>query len=169
MVTYYAATVKPACKALDPPGISVDCNAVFGAPLMRIPLLLLVLVAVTACHTQGSFVEEERFDELQSEVSNAEELYETLGPPSVTIPRADGNQIWVYEGVYTQADATRYVPLVDIIAGSNSQVCTRLTVVVNKDDGSLSEWDYSSAKDRDYWANTDNSCKNEKKPDTSGS
>lgn len=135
---------------------------------MRTPLLLLAVVAVTGCHTQGSFVEEERFDELQGEVSNAEQLYETLGPPSVTIPRADGNQIWVYEGVYTQADPTRYVPLVDIIAGSNSQVCTRLTVVVNKDDGSLSEWSYSSARDRDYWANTDSSCAEGKTTETSG-
>ena len=81
----------------------------------------------------------------------------------MTIPRADGNQIWVYEGVYTQADPTRYIPVVDLIAGSNSQTCTRLTVVVNKDDGSLSDWDYKSEKDTDYWAKTDNSCSQNKK------
>lgn len=125
---------------------------------MRLTCLIIAVLLSAGCHTQGPFVEEEQFSQLRTEVSSAEELFETLGPPSVTIPRADGNQIWVYEGVYTQANATRYIPVVDLIAGSNSQTCTRLTVVVNKDNGSLSEWEYTSEKDNDYWAKTDNTC-----------
>ena len=103
-------------------------------------------------------MEEEEYEALKSEVTTAEELVDALGPPSVTIPRSDGNQLWVYQGIYVQADVTRYIPLVDILAGTNSKTCTTISVVVNSDDGSLSDWEYETAKDRDYWADTDSNC-----------
>ena len=134
-----------------------------GVSTVRIVLLLVTLFVIAGCDTEGAFLKEQRYEELKAEVRTAEELFEALGPPSVTIPRADGQQVWVYEGVYTQADATRYVPYLDLIAGTNSQTCTRLTVVVDNEDGSLSDWEYKSEKDRDYWAKTDNSCSKKKK------
>ena len=120
--------------------------------------LLASLLLLGACATDGAFVEEEQFEALKAEVTTAEALAEALGPPSVTIPRSDGNVLWVYEGIYVQADVTRYIPVVDLIAGTNSKTCSRISVVVNKDNGSLSEWEYVSAKDRDHWMETDDSC-----------
>ncbi len=120
--------------------------------------LLASLLLLGACATDGAFVEEEEFEALKAEITTAEALAEALGPPSVTIPRSDGNFLWVYEGLYVQPDVTRYIPVVDIIAGTNSKTCSRISVVVSKDDGSLSDWEYLSAKDRDHWTETDDSC-----------
>ncbi|MDJ0907716.1 MAG: hypothetical protein QNI99_00875 [Woeseiaceae bacterium] len=120
--------------------------------------LLASLLVLSACSTDGAFLEEQEYEAIKAEIANAEELVDALGPPSVTIPRSDGNIVWVYEGVYTQADVTRYIPYVDLVAGTNSKTCTRISVVVNKDDGSLSDWEYLSEKDRDHWSNTNNSC-----------
>ena len=126
--------------------------------------LLASLLLLGACATDGAFVEEEEFEALKAEITSAEALAEALGPPSVTIPRSDGNFLWVYEGIYVQADVTRYIPVVDLIAGTNSKTCSRISVVVNRDDGSLSDWEYVSAKDRDHWAETDNSCRERQIP-----
>lgn len=120
--------------------------------------LLASLLVLAACATDGAFVEEQEFEALKAEITTAEALAEALGPPSVTIPRSDGNYLWVYEGLYVQPDVTRYIPVVDLIAGTNSKTCSRISVVVSKDDGSLSDWQYLSAKDRDHWTETDDSC-----------
>ncbi len=129
----------------------------------RISLLASLLV-LSACATDGAFVEEQEFEVLKAEITSAEALAEALGPPSVTIPRSDGNFLWVYEGIYVQADVTRYIPVVDLIAGTNSKTCSRISVVVSKDDGSLSDWEYVSAKDRDHWAETDDRCTEQRIP-----
>ncbi len=120
--------------------------------------LLASLLVLSACATDGAFVEEQEFEALKAEITTAEALAEALGPPSVTIPRSDGSFLWVYEGIYVQADVTRYIPVVDLIAGTNSKTCSRISGVVSKDDGSLSDWEYLSAKDRDHWAETDDRC-----------
>ena len=120
-------------------------------------LLSFAFVAV-GCSTQGAFIEEDAAAELQASVATAEELEAALGSPSVTIPRSDGTIMWVYEGVYTVAGPTSWIPYVNLVAGMNNQKCTRLTVLVDREDGTLSDWQYVTAKDIDYWANTDDKC-----------
>ena len=120
--------------------------------------LLASLLLLSACATDGAFVEEEEFEALKAKITSAEALAEALGPPSVTIPRSDGDFPWVYEGIYVQPDVTRKFPVVDLIAGTNSKTCSRITGVVSKDDGSLSDWQYLTARDRDHWTETDDSC-----------
>jgi outer membrane protein assembly factor BamE (lipoprotein component of BamABCDE complex) len=117
----------------------------------------LLVACVSACETQGEFVDEEQFGSIREEVISAEQLVEAIGPPSVAIPRADGTQIWHYRGIYRQADPSYYVPYLGLLIGTNSKKCTTLTVLVNAD-GSLSEWDYSTAKGSEFWASTSDKC-----------
>ncbi len=126
--------------------------------------LLASLLVLAGCATDGAFIEEDEFEALKAEITSAEALAEALGPPSVTIPRSDGNILWVYEGIYVTPDVTRYIPVVDLIAGTNSKTCSQISVVVSSADGSLSDWEYQTAKDRDHWTETDDSCRERRIP-----
>ena len=42
--------------------------------------------------------------------------------------------------------------------GGNNKNCTRLTVVVDRETGKLSDWQSSSATGNEFWAKTDNKC-----------
>lgn len=125
---------------------------------LSVVCLLVLCIALAGCETQGAFIEEEEAAAMQASIVSAEELVAKLGPPSVTIPRSDGKTLWVYEGVYTEAGATSYLPYVNLLIGMNTQKCTRLTVLVDGYDGALSEWEYVTAEDIDYWAKTDDKC-----------
>ena len=126
--------------------------------MIKVTLTLLLCATLIGCTTNGEYVKAEEATSLQETVSNATELEEALGPPSVTIPRNDGKIKWVYEGVFQTADATSYIPYVGLIIGRNNQRCTRLSVLVDKETGNLSDWVYLSEKDSDHWANTDEKC-----------
>ncbi len=131
----------------------------FGTLLnKRNTVALMACFFVVACSTQGSYVEEEDALAIQESVTSAQELEEALGSPSVTIPRDDGTIMWVYEGIHTRADATQYIPYLGMLIGTNSKYCTRLTVVVDRETGALSDWSYRTAEDTDYWAKTDDKC-----------
>ena len=122
--------------------------------LLVVPAVLLV----TGCATEGAYLETEQVDEIKASVTTATELEAALGIPSVTVPRDDGNIMWVYEGIYVRADATQYVPYLNLLVGTNSKYCTRLTVLVDRETGELSGWDYKIAEDTDFWAKTDDRC-----------
>lgn len=127
---------------------------------MYTKLLMPILICVIAvgCSTQGAYVDSDKASSMQETVTTAQQLEEALGSPSVTIPRDDGTIMWVYEGIYTQADATQYIPYLGMLIGTNSKYCTRLTVLVDRETGALSDWNYKTAKDTDYWAKTDDKC-----------
>lgn len=124
----------------------------------KIVITLLLCILAMGCSTQGAYVEAEDAIEIQESVSTAQQLEEALGSPSVTIPRDDGTIMWVYEGIHTRADATQYIPYLNMLIGTNSKYCTRLTVLVDRETGALSEWNYKTASDTDYWAKTDDKC-----------
>ena len=128
--------------------------------MLRSKVLKLIIACgfLAACETQGSYLKQEDVDQLQNDVQSAEQLVEVLGPPTVAIPRSDGDIVWLYRGVYKQADAGTYVPYLNFLIGTNSKTCTELSVVVSKDDGSLSDWQYKSEKDSEFWAKTDDRC-----------
>lgn len=121
-------------------------------------LLVLLCTFVTACHTQGDYLKEDDVEDMQTSITTAEELEAELGSPSTTVPMIDGKVMWVYEGVHTMRDPTNFVPYLGILVGTNSQKCTRLTVLVDRDNGELSDWKYVSDTDTDHWSNTDNKC-----------
>lgn len=131
----------------------------------RIAIVVVAVAIATGCSTQGEYLAEEDALAIKASIDSAQELHDALGSPSVTIPRDDGKIMWVYEGIYTQADATQYVPYLGLLIGTNSKYCTRLTVLVDRETGALSDWDYITAEDTDFWANTDDKCV-PRKPDS---
>ena len=139
--------------------------------MSKILILMAIFAGVllTGCDTQGAFVKQEEFEALKAEIVSAEQLVETLGPPTVAIPRSDGNILWLYRGIYKQADAGNYVPYLNFFIGTNSKTCTQLSVVVSKDDGSLSEWQYVSEEDTEFWAKTDDQCGDKEEAEESAS
>lgn len=120
--------------------------------------MLVVIASVSGCATRGEYLKEEAASEIETTVTTAEQLVEVLGTPTVTIPRADNTDVWVYEGVHIKAGVTSYIPYLSLLAGYNNKLCTRLSVVVNRDDGSLSDWEYVTEDDVDHWAVTDEKC-----------
>lgn len=121
------------------------------------PILLLAIL-LSACATKGSYLDAEEAERIQEQVTTAQQLEEALGPPSVTIPRDDGTVMWVYEGIHVRADPHSYVPYLGLLLGTNSKECTRLTVLVDRENGQLSDWQYKTEEDRDYWAKTNDKC-----------
>lgn len=122
--------------------------------LLAVPIILLA----TGCATEGAYLKTEQVDEIKASVTTATELEATLGIPSVTVPRDDGNIMWVYEGIHVRADPTQYIPYLNFLVGTNSKFCTRLTVLVDRETGALSDWDYKTGEDTDFWAKTDDRC-----------
>jgi hypothetical protein len=118
-----------------------------------------MVLSLSACSTVGSYVEEDRAQEVISSVKTAQELSDALGIPSVTIPRADGTAMWVYEGVFRTANAASYIPYVGILAGRSNKKCTRLTAVVDMQTGAVSDVKYETAKDSDFWTTYKEKCK----------
>ena len=127
---------------------------------MRTRIIVPALIALFAagCSTEGAYVDADQLKAAQESVTTAEQLEQALGSPSVTIPLSDGNILWVYEGIHTVADPTSYIPYLNLLIATNSKKCTRLTVVVDHDNGQLSDWRYVTAKDTDYWAKTSDTC-----------
>lgn len=128
-------------------------------------IVLLASLSLVGCYTHGSFLEPEEVDDLKRSVTTARQLEEALGPPSVVIPGEDGNPVWVYDGIYSRAGATSYIPYVNLVAGRNVQRCTRLAVVVDRNDGTLRDWQYRSQDDTDFWAKADDNCNPDKTTD----
>ena len=128
--------------------------------MQKLLLLMSVLMLVAGCATDGEYVSAEEISDIRDEVATASELEERLGPPSVTIPIDESSVKWVYEGVHVKAGVTRYIPLVDIVAGVNHKECTRLTVLVDRRTGALSDWRYAQAKATDHWTRTSDKCTN---------
>ncbi len=121
--------------------------------------ILIFLIAISAgCSTSGSYLAEEDVAEVQESITTAQQLQVELGTPSVTIPRDDGTIMWVFEEIYRPADPTNYIPYLGMLIGTNSKYCTRLTVLVDRETGSLSDWNYEIEEDTDYWAKTDDKC-----------
>lgn len=129
-----------------------------SGPMAPRQFALLGALLAGGCATQGAYLETEQVDEIRQTVSTATELEAALGIPSVTVPRDDGTIMWVYEGIHVRADATQYIPYLNFLVGTNSKYCTRLTVLVDRDTGNLSDWDYKTAEDTDFWAKTDDKC-----------
>jgi hypothetical protein len=115
-------------------------------------------MVVAGCMTSGAYVEPKNAAALQKTITTAEELEKALGVPSVTIPRDDGKTMWVYQGIYKRAGASSYIPYINLVAGTNQKNCTRLTVLVDRESGKLSNWEYASANDSEFWAKTNDKC-----------
>lgn len=135
-------------------------HARYGISGRIVACLIAIIGALLAagCATRGAYLEAEEIDGIQQSITTATELEASLGIPSVTVPRDDGTVMWVYEGIHVRADATQYIPYLSLLVGTNSKYCTRLTVLVDRDTGTLSNWDYTVGKDRDFWARTDDKC-----------
>lgn len=133
-------------------------------------VLCVAIGCVAGCSTQGEYIEPEAMEALQAEITTAQDLEKALGTPTVTVPRDDGKVMWVYEGVHTAPGATSYIPYLGLLIGQNAQRCTRLSVLVDRETGALSEWTYTNAEDTDYWARTDDHCEKRrpKQPKESG-
>ena len=124
--------------------------------------LLMSCLIAASCSTKGAYIQPDEVAEVEKNATNAKQLEEALGPPSVTIPLQDGQDVWVYEGVHVTADPTQYVPYLGLLLGTNSKKCTRLTVLVDRETGELSDWQYHTAKDTEYWAKTSDRCQEDK-------
>jgi hypothetical protein len=125
---------------------------------MRGAVYVGLLAVLAACQTQGTYIDDEQVDQLQGSISTAQELEVALGIPTVTIPRDDGSVMWVYEGVFTRPGATAYIPYLNYLVGTNAKRCTRLSVLVDRETGRLSNWSYSTSKDLDLWYRRDDRC-----------
>lgn len=133
---------------------------------MRIIIVLLLCLCAAGCQTQGAYLEEERMSEIQATVTNAEELYESLGAPSVTIPKANGKQLWIYEGVHTTPGVTQFIPYLNYAIGTNDQKCTKLAVLIDVNSGALEDWSYTSSTDTDHWTSRDETCEKSTEKDS---
>jgi outer membrane protein assembly factor BamE (lipoprotein component of BamABCDE complex) len=131
--------------------------------MSRLAGLLITIISIAGCSSHGAYVEADRVEEVRASVKTAKELSDALGTPSVTIPMGDGTTMWVYEGVFSSPDAISYVPYISLFAGRNNQKCSRLTAIVNNESGVVSDIQYETAKDSDYWAKADDTCRDEKK------
>lgn len=125
---------------------------------LKIIIALLFCIFAVACSTQGAYIEAEEATKVQESITTAQQLEEALGAPSVAIPMSDGKILWVYEGVHTTADPTTYIPYLNFLIGTNSKECTRLTVLVDRQNGELSDWQYVTASDTEFWASTSDKC-----------
>ena len=119
---------------------------------------VLLCVLLAACQTQGTYVEQEEVDSIRDQVTTAEQLYEALGAPSVTIPKGNGKALWVYEGVHTTPGVTQFIPYLSIAIGRDNQKCTKLSVTVDQETGLVEQWDYLIEEDSDHWTQRDESC-----------
>ena len=127
--------------------------------IQRLVLSVACTTLLGACHTQGAYIKDDQVPKLRETVTTAEQLEKELGTPSLTIPRDDGKTMWVYQGVHNYAGAGSYIPYLSLLVGTNEKICTRLTVLVDHENGHLSDWQFSSEKDSDFWANTSDKCK----------
>ncbi|MCC5885138.1 MAG: hypothetical protein JJT88_01760 [Gammaproteobacteria bacterium] len=118
---------------------------------------MLLLGALSACSTQGTFVEEEEAFEFEQSITSAADLTEVLGIPSVTVPMDDGSAVWIYEGIHKRPNAAAYIPYVSILASGNDKTCTRLSVRVHAD-GSLSDWSYVRENATEHWTRKSDRC-----------
>ena len=125
---------------------------------IQIGPIVASLTLLAACSTSGAYLKPEKEQNLEQSVTSAGQLEQALGIPSLTIPREDGKIMWVYDGIHKSAGVTTYIPYLNLLAGYNNKNCTRLTVLVDRDMGKLSDWHYSSSKDVEYWAKTDDKC-----------
>lgn len=123
----------------------------------RVVIGIVALGAICACSTEGAYMKPERAQELEQSITTAEELEKALGIPTVTVPLEDGRTLWVYQGIYKQANAASYIPYVGLVAGGNNKKCTRLSVQVDRE-GKLSHWNYSSGTGKEYWAKLNDKC-----------
>ena len=122
-------------------------------------MVALLFGAIAAgCSTQGAYVEADQAEAARETVTTAEQLEAALGAPSVTIPLPEGKILWVYEGVHRTADPTSYVPYLNLLIGTNSKECTRLTVIVDRNSGELSDWQYLTTSATEHWTRTSDKC-----------
>lgn len=118
---------------------------------------VVALGVIQACSTEGAYLESERAQTLEQSIKSAEELEKALGTPTVAVPMEDGKTLWVYQGIYKQANAASYIPYVGLVAGGNNKKCTRLSVIVDPE-GKLSNWSYSTDTGSEYWAKLSDKC-----------
>jgi len=126
---------------------------------------MLAVCALLGCTTSGAYLEANKAHELEQSVTTAQQLESALGTPSVTIPLEDGKVMWVYQRIHKRMNAAGYIPYVNLMAGGNKKQCTRLTVLVDKDTGKLSDWQYSTEQGSEFWARTNDRCKPDEKND----
>ena len=136
-------------------------------PNYRLLAILVMTCALEGCATGGAYLEPEKAHNLEQSITTAEQLEKALGVPSVTIPREDGKTMWVYQGIHKTADAGTYVPYLNFLIGGNDKKCTRLSVLVDRDTGKLSDWQYSSATGHEFWAKTNDKCQSGQAGDSS--
>lgn len=118
---------------------------------------VVALGVIAACSTEGAYLEAERAQTLERSIKSAEELERALGTPTVTVPMEDGKTLWVYQGIYKQANAASYIPYVGLVAGRNNKKCTRLSIIVDRE-GKLSNWNYSTDTGSEFWARLSDKC-----------
>lgn len=129
----------------------------------RLIILGIVVSVLAGCYTGGAYIKEDEFAKLQENIRTAEQLEQALGTPTVTVPRDDGKIMWVYQGIHKSANALTYVPYLNFLASGNDKECTRLTVLVERDSGKLSDWQYSAVTDSEFWAKTSDKCSSGKR------
>jgi len=124
----------------------------------RTLLTTLLMVTLLGCSTTGEYMKPDDEKKVEQTVTTAAELEQKLGTPTVTVPQSDGKTMWVYEGIHKSAGVTTYIPYANLLMGYNDKNCTRLTVLVDQSSGVLSDWHYTSTKDQEYWAKTNDKC-----------
>ncbi len=126
--------------------------------IIRLIAALFVVAFLSACQTQGHYIDQEEAAEIRESVKSAEDLYTALGTPSVTIPKGQGKVLWVYEGVHTTPGVTQFIPYLNYAIGTNDQKCTTLSVVIDEATGLVEDWAYHAKEDTDHWTNRDETC-----------
>lgn len=114
-----------------------------------------VCALLAGCSTSGAYIAKHKAQKMEQSVTSAEDLQEALGKPTMTNPTEDGKILWIYEGIHRAPGPIAYIPYVNLLAGDIRKKCTRLTVLVDRETGKLSDWHYSSASAVEIGEKTD--------------
>ncbi|MDX8412771.1 MAG: hypothetical protein R8J85_01660 [Mariprofundales bacterium] len=105
--------------------------------MKRFMQMVIVLSLLAGCATAGNdSLRKESAVSIDQKVldhkTTKAEVQAILGAPMTTSFTDNGNVIWTYELSHMSADATSYIPVVSMFAGSSSGTKKTLTIMFDK-------------------------------------
>lgn len=102
---------------------------------MRYLLLVLMSLALSACMSMGTKVDQEKVSQFVKGKTTYSEVIQQLGKPSSSTINDDGSRTIMYMYVQSQAKASSFIPIVGAFVGGADSEST--TVTMNFDKKSL--------------------------------
>lgn len=100
---------------------------------LRLPLLIGVLLIISACATYGTKMNRTQVDQIQKGVTTRAQVETMLGPPSHVTMMPDGQRMLMYMYNDTQMKATSFIPYAGAFMGGSTGQSQQLQIMLGKD------------------------------------